>query len=88
MFAQVCGESGKLELQVIFPIVSRDFCSWVADEVFSNFFGECDVPRSPEDARVSNRRVEDIDLVYYIVFDLLDFDDGLFGRSGYPDSLV
>ncbi|WZZ15904.1 hypothetical protein YC2023_108993 [Brassica napus] len=73
-------ESGKLELQVGFPIVSWDFCSWVVDEVFLNFFGECDVPRSPEDARVSNQRVEDIDLVYYIAFDLLDLDEGLFGR--------
>lgn len=55
---------------------------------FRIFFGECDVLRSHEDARVSNRRVEDIDLVCYIVFDLLDFDEGLFGRSGYPDLLV
>ncbi|CAG7863991.1 unnamed protein product [Brassica rapa] len=46
------------------------------------------LPKIPHDARVSNRRVEDIDLVCYIVFDLLDFDEGLFGRSGYPDLLV
>lgn len=80
-------ESGKLVLRVGFPIVSQDFCAWVVDDVFSNFFGEWDVPHSPKDVRVSNRRVEDIDLVDYAVFVLLDFDEGFFGAVWIP-SLV
>ncbi|CAN6882489.1 unnamed protein product [Brassica oleracea] len=42
------------------------------------------LPKIPADVRVSNRRVEDIDLVDNAVFVLLDFDEGFFGAVWIP----